>query len=466
LLPQKYSQLGPFISTGDINRDGKTDFYIGGGFNSNGKIFTQQNNGSFAGKDFIPISKFTEDEQSVLFDADGDGDLDLLITYGDTRYADTSSFYHPQLYLNDGRGNFTLSANAIPSSVRTIAGCVTVADYNGDGNLDVFIGGRVSKQYPLSPNSYLLQNNKGVFTDVTNKVCPTLSKAGMVTAAQWADINNDKHPDLIIAGEYMPIRFFKNDGKKLNEITSSTGLQNMNGLWRSLIATDVDGDGDTDFIAGNLGLNCNYHTSKQYPMKLYAEDIDKNGKIDPVMFYYIKDENGERKLYPSLNKDQLAAQVPSIKKKFFLNKDYAKATAEDIFSNNKDLQILTCDETQSCWLENIGNEKFIKHVLPKETQFAPVNAIVCDDLDGDGIKDILLAGNEYQTEVMTGRYDASYGCFLKGTKNKTFTSLSSTVSGFKMDGDVKDMKMITTSNNEKYILVALNNDYMKVFKCK
>ena len=466
LLPQKYSQLGPFISTGDINKDGKTDFFIGGGFNSQGKIFMQQNNGGFAGKDFVPASKFTEDEQSTLFDADGDGDLDLLITYGDTRYRDTSSFYHPQLYLNDGNGNFTLSADAIPSNVKTIAGCVAVADYNSDGNLDVFIGGRVSKQYPLSPNSYLLQNNKGVFTDVTNKVCPALSKAGMVTAAQWADIDNDKHPDLIIAGEYMPIRFFKNDGKKLNEITATIGLQNMDGLWRSLIATDVDGDGDTDFIAGNLGLNCMYHTTPQYPMKLYAEDIDNNGSIDPVMFYYIKDEDGKRALYPSINKDQLAAQVPSLKKKFLLNKDYATATPGKIYSSAKDLKILTCNETQSCWLENAGNGKFIKHILPKEAQFAPVNAIVCTDLDGDGIKDILIAGNEYQTEVMAGRYDASYGYFLKGTADKNFKAVSPAFSGFKIDGDVKDMKLIITANNEKLILVAVNNDYMKVFKCK
>ena len=271
LLPHKYSQLGPFISTGDINKNGKTDFYIGGGFNSQGKIFIQQNNGVFAGKDFIPTSKFTEDEGSVLFDADGDGDLDLLITFGDMRFNDTSMFYHPQLYLNDGRDNFTLRANAIPANVKTIAGCVSVADYDSDGDIDVFIGGRVSKKYPLSPNSYFLQNDKGVFTDVTNKVCPALSKAGMVTAAQWTDINNDKHPDLIIAGEYMPIRFFKNDGKRLSEITSSTGLQNMNGLWRSLLASDVDDDGDIDFIAGNLGLNCHYNTSAEYPMNYMPE---------------------------------------------------------------------------------------------------------------------------------------------------------------------------------------------------
>ena len=188
LLPQKYSQLGPFISTGDINNDGTTDFYIGAGFNSLPKIFTQGKDGKFIGKDFTIGSRFEEDEQSVLFDADGDGDLDLLITYGDMRFSDTSQYYQPRLYLNDGKGSlsadkagFTWSPNAIPAAVRTIAGCVSVADYNGDGQPDIFIGGRVSKEYPLSPRSFILQNNKGVFTDVTNEVCPELSKAGMIT---------------------------------------------------------------------------------------------------------------------------------------------------------------------------------------------------------------------------------------------------------------------------------------------
>ncbi|PWT75636.1 MAG: RNA-binding protein [Bacteroidetes bacterium] len=466
LLPQKYSQLGPFISTGDINKDGKTDFFIGGGFNSEGKIFLQTNDGGFAGKNFTIGSRFEEDEGSVLFDADGDGDLDLLVTYGDMRFSDTSQFYQPRLYLNDGKGNFTWSENAIPSSVRTIAGCVAAADYDHDGNIDIFIGGRVSKQYPYPPKSYLLKNNKGLFTDVTNSVCPSLSKVGMVTAAQWVDFDNDQHPDLVIAGEYMPIRFFKNNETKLTEVTSATGLENMSGLWRSLVATDVDGDGDIDFVAGNLGMNCIYQVTSQYPMKLFAQDIDNNGKIDPVMFYYIKDEDGKRKLYPSISRDKLSSQVPLVKKKFLLNKDYAKATESEIFTNNRDLLILTCDETRSCWIENKGNGKFVKHPLPSEAQFAPVNAIVCADMDGDGVKDILLAGNEYQTEVMTGRYDASYGCFLKGIKNKEFKVIPPVVSGFLINGDVKDMKMITTSKDEKFILVAVNDDYMKVFKCR
>jgi hypothetical protein len=288
----------------------------------------------------------------------------------------------------------------------------------------------------------------------------------MITAAQWVDLDNDKHPDLVIAGEYMPIRFFKNNGTKFTEITSSTGLQNMNGLWRSLIATDVDGDGDVDFIAGNLGLNNNYHASAKYPVKLYADDIDNNGKIDPILFYYIKDENGDRQLFPSINLDQLASNVPLLKKKFSSNKDFAKATPDEIFTDSKNLQILTCNETRSCWLENKGNGKFEMHVLPMEAQFAPVNAIICSDMDDDGINDILLAGNEYQTEVRTGRYDASYGSFLKGMGNKDFKFISPEKSGFFINGDVKDMKLITNAKNEKLILIGVNDDSLKVFMCK
>ena len=466
LLPQKFSQLGPFISTGDTNADGYTDFYIGGAFNFSGQLFTQKKEGTFKSKELTDSIKMEEDEGSVLFDADGDGDLDLLVTYGDMRYADTSEYYKPRLYVNDGKGNYKSNNDAIPTAVRTIAGCVTTGDYDGDGDMDIFIGGRVSKRYPLSPRSYILQNNRGVFKDVTESVCPPLQKAGMITAAVFTDFDNDKQQDLVIAGEYMPVRFFKNNKATLAEVTT-TGLQNMNGMWRSLIASDVDNDGDIDFVAGNLGLNCRYHITPEFPMQLFAKDIDGNGSIDPVMFYYIKDEDGKRELYPSINRDQFAEQVPLIKKSFLLHKDYATATMTTIFKgDNKDLQTFTCNESRSCWIENTGTGKFTMHVLPQEAQFAPVNAIVCTDVDRDAINDLLLAGNEYQTEVITGRYDASYGCFLKGDGKKGFKAIAPNQSGFMINGDVKDMKMIINNKKEKLILVAVNNDYMKVFKCK
>ncbi|MES2775674.1 MAG: VCBS repeat-containing protein [Bacteroidota bacterium] len=466
LLPQKFSQLGPFISTGDINNDGNTDFYIGGGFNFWGQVFSQQPNGAFRGSTLSKGVKMEEDQNAIFFDANGDGNVDLLVACGDTRYDDTSAFYHPRLYLNDGNGNFTVNSQAIPGSVKTIAGCVAICDYDGDGDEDIFIGGRVSKTYPLPPRSYLLQNTKGVFSDVTGKVCPSLKTPGMTTGAVWVDIDGDGRKDLVIAGEYMPIMFFKNNGVLLSDITATMGLQNMNGMWRSLVASDVDNDGDIDLVAGNLGQNCRYRITSEYPMQLFAKDIDGNGSIDPVMFYYIKDENGKRQMFPSINRDQFAEQVPSIKKSFLLHKDFAVANMPSIFpGGTKNLQIFTCNESRTCWIENIANGKYVKHILPPEAQFAPVNAILCTDIDGDGINDLLLAGNEYQTEISTGRYDASYGTLLKGNGRKGFDFIAANKSGFVTNGDVKDMKMIINQKKEKLILIAVNNDSMRVFKC-
>jgi hypothetical protein len=466
LLPHKYSQLGPFITTGDINGDGATDFFIGGAFNFSGKLFLQQKDRSFMGRSLVDSIKIEEDMGCTLFDADGDGDMDLLVTGGDIQYEEGAVYYKPRLYINDGKGNFSLSRNAIPDSVRTIAGCVTTGDLDGDGDPDLFIGGRVAKEYPLSPRSYILRNDKGVFTDVTAKVCPALEKGGMITAAVWMDLNNDKQMDLAVAGEWMPVRLFMNHRGTLQEATDSTGMANMHGMWRSLIAADIDNDGDLDLVAGNLGLNCDYQAGATTPMELFAADIDNNGRLDPVLFYYIPDMDGVKRSYPAFSRAQLAMQVPAVKKRFLHYEDYAKAGYDDIFPGKKKAAVLHlyCDETRSCWLENTGNGKFIKHVLPVEAQFAPVNAIICEDIDNDGYKDLLLAGNDYQTDVITGRYDASYGCFLRGSPKKEFTAVPPASSGFLVKGDVKDMALIRWGKNEKIILAALNDDSLRTFR--
>ncbi len=466
LLPQKYSQLGPFITTADINNDGATDFFIGGGFNFSGKNFTQQKDHSFISTDLIDSIKMEEDMDCILFDADKDGDADLLVTGGDIQYEESSGYYKPRLYINSGKHSFSLQPNAIPDSVKTIAGCVSSGDYDSDGDLDLFIGGRVSKKYPMPARSFILQNNKGVFTDVTLKVCGALQKPGMVTSAVWTDFDNDKQTDLVIAGEWMPIRFFKNNRAKLQEVTNSTGLAQINGMWRSLVGSDIDNDGDQDLIAGNLGLNCIFKVSDREPMQLFGTDLDGNGSIDPVPFYYIKDKKGIRRSFPAISRSQFSDQVPSVKKQFLLYKDYAHAAFDDIFKGKTKDNILQlyCDETRSCYFENLGNGKFIKHILPMEAQFSPVNAIICDDLDNDGFKDILLAGNEFQAEVITGRYDASYGCFLRGSSKKTFTALSPVQSGFIVKGDIKSMALIRLSNKEKIVLAAVNNDTLRVFR--
>jgi enediyne biosynthesis protein E4 len=290
----------------------------------------------------------------------------------------------------------------------------------------------------------------------------------MVTSAIWQDFNNDKQPDLIIAGEWMPVLFFANDRGKLIDATASTGLTLTNGMWRSLLSSDIDNDGDLDIIAGNLGLNCEYESSSAKPMQLYATDYDGNGSIDPFFFYYIKAKDGSKKLFPAMGRGRLAEQVPMLKKKYLLNENFSHATYEDLFAKiPKDKTIaLRCEETRSVYFENLGNGKFLKHILPMEAQFSPVNAILCDDFNGDGFKDLLLAGNEYQTEVSAGRYDASFGCFLKGDKSKSFQFVPNRATGFTVVGDVKDMQTITMRAGNKLLLVGVNNDSMRVFQIR
>jgi enediyne biosynthesis protein E4 len=462
LLPQKYSQLGPYISVADVNGDGLQDFFIGGAFNQSGKICLQKANGQFEEKDLVTGKKYEEDMGSAFFDADGDKDVDLLVAGGSTEVDTGSPFYKPRLYLNDGKGNFAININAIPAAVNTSASCVSPCDYDNDGDVDVFIGGRVSLDYPEIPNSYLLQNNNGVFTDVTTSVKESLSKAGMITAAVWTDFNNDKQTDLVLAGEWMPLRFYKNEKGKFTEVTDNTGLNNNNGMWRSLIAADIDNDGDEDLIAGNTGVNNNYKTDATHPIKLFVKDIDANGSVDPLLCYYLPTKSKERKLLPAYSLLQIAEQVPSIKKKFLLNEDYSKAGLSQIIDEASSVSFI-CDEMNSCWFENTGKGKFVKHMLPIEAQFAPINAIICNDFNNDGIKDLLIAGNEYQADVMTGRYDASYGLLLAGNKNKNFIVVPPLQSGFTVKGDVKDLKWILNKNNEGKILVGINNEKMKIF---
>ena len=469
LLPQKYSQLGPALATGDVNGDGLSDFFVGGGTNQPGKIFIQNKDGTFSSRPLLLKGKMREDASAIFFDADGDKDLDLLITEGSLEFGSSTTSNLPLLYKNDGHGNFLLDEDAIPASISGISQVIAVADYDADGDMDIFIGGRIlADQYPLSPRSYILQNNAGKFTDVTKEVCPALEKPGMITGAVWLDFDNDKKPDLVICGEWMPVRFFKNINNKLQEVTENTGLTNTNGLWRSLQAADIDKDGDIDFIAGNMGLNNKYHASHDRPMMLYAKDLDANGSIDIIPAYYIKNNKGLYELFPAIDRTQFAEEIPYIKKKYLLNKDYAMINMEELFKgiDMKDMMVLKCETTATVWIENLGNGHFKMHQLPLEVQFAPVNAIVADDLDHDGNIDLLLGGNEYQAEISTGRYDASYGLFLKGDGKGLFTPVKSTQSGFVVVGDMKNLKTITNKNQHQFVLAAINNDSLKCFKIR
>lgn len=470
LLPQKYSQLGPFISTGDFNKDGLTDMFVGGASGQSGIICLQQQNGYFKRHNLTnDLPKTAEDLGSFVFDADGDGDEDIIIAGGSNEFKPASEAYTPRLYLNNGKGNFIISKDAIPSFVSSSTQIITGSDYDGDGDIDLFIGGRVMPgNYPLTPRSYLLQNADGKFSDITESVCPDLSSVGMVTSAVWGDIDSDKMPDLIVAGEWMPVRFFKNRKTKLEEITAATSLKKMNGFWRSLCIVDIDLDGDLDILAGNLGMNNKFKIAEKDPAKLLAYDIDGNGSVDPLLGYFISDARYTKSLYPAASRDQLMEQVPSLKKQFLYYKDYSHATLNDIVKNiqaEKRIE-LSCEETRSGIFENDGKGHLIFKAFPIEAQFAPINAIVCNDVNNDGIIDIIVAGNEFQAAVSEGKYDASFGLLLLGSKQKIFKAVPFSKSGLFIEGDIKGIKIISTVKNEKLLVAGVNNDWVKVVQIK
>ncbi len=343
---------------------------------------------------------------------------------------------------------------------------IAVGDFDNDGDLDLFIGGRgIPGSFPLPSKSYLLRNDSknGVvhFTDVTDAVCPQLRQPGMVTAATWTDVNNDHYPELLIAGDWMPVMLFKNNKGKLKDISSKAGLNQLNGMWSSITAADVDGDGHVDFILGNCGYNNQFKASKDQPMTLYAADFDDNGTIDPILCYYI-----HGKSYPMASRDELLDQIVSLKKKFIKYKDYADATINDIFSKEKikEAQLVHCDELASGILYNDGNGHFSFNPLPLAAQFSKVYGLVADDFNKDGIKDILLSGNFHPYRVQLGKNDASLGVLLQGKGNRTFEAVDPSVSGCYIDGDVRAMIEMKNSAGEKMFIIGKNNDEIQVLK--
>jgi len=458
---QKFSQLGPCIATGDMNGDGLEDLFVGGAANQSGKVYLQLAGGGFAAADLVTGIKSGEDLGAVLFDADGDKDLDLLVTGGSSEFM-VPKYNQPKLYINDGKGHFALDEGALPV-INDMTKAVTVADIDGDGDLDVFIGGRLAPlHYPQSPRSYILRNEHGRFRDVTKEICGALEYPGMITDAVFADVDGDKQADLVVCGEWMGVRFFKNAGGKLAE---GNALYGSRGLWRCIRPVDVDKDGDLDFVIGNVGLNNRYGPSVERPMKLFAKDMDGNGLEELIPAYYIKDAGGGYQLFPALDRNQLAQEIPAVKKKYLLHKDYSTVTMaqlKDDFGAGGWTE-LTCEAAASVWIENTGGGKFRTHMLPVQAQFAPVNSIVAEDVDGDGVTDLVLAGNEYQAEANSGRSDASYGLVLKGDGKGGFVPVDGSRSGLVLDGDVRDLKMINVKNKGKVLLAAPNDSKLKTF---
>lgn len=462
LLMHKLSQQGPKMAVGDINNDGLEDFFVGGSYNHYGKFFVQTPSGKFIEQSYTKeiFPKNEEDVGVLLFDADNDKDQDLYIVSGSNEYVDGSKAYQDRMYFNDGKGNFTDVTSQLPA-IRNSGSCVVAADYDQDGDLDIFRGGRLTPlQYPQAGNSYILKNDYGIFSEFTQEIAPELQKIGMVTDAIWADIDKDSWLDLVVVGELMPLTVFKNYKGKLRNINI---FPQSDGFWNCISSGDFDKDGDVDFVFGNMGQNSRYQCSPQEPITVYGEDYDGNGRWDAIPSYFLSGKE-----YPIPMRDDLLRQLPSFRAKFTNYASYAKATMKEILTELQTKQsiIKKAFVQQSMYAENQGNGRFALKSLPPKAQWSPVQDMLVNDLNQDGNLDIIMVGNAYNAEPIAGRYDASVGLVLAGDGKGNFKELLYDKTGFVADGDCKSIISLKSKSKNTLFVVSQNAGLLRVFSNK
>ena len=462
LLPHQLSRQGPTISVGDVNGDGLDDVFVGGASEQSGAIFIQTAAGKFtlSSNAIFATDKNSEDNDSQFFDADSDGDLDLYVVSGGNEFRVGSKFLQDRLYLNDGNGVFSKAENSLPV-IDQSGSTISVADFDGDKDLDVFVGSGVNPgKYPTSPISYLLQNDGGVFHDVSSTIGKQLKNAGMIRDAEWMDYNADGKIDLLITGEWMNIEFYKNTGAEF-QLDNSVISENLSGWWNDLTLADFDNDGDQDIVASNLGLNCRLHASKNEPLNIYAADFDGNSSIDPIITFY---ENGKE--FPLPQKDLLVAQIPSIKKKFVKYSPYAASTIKEVFDDSelKNALKLTANNFETSILENNGDGTFKIRPLPTRAQLSKVQSSIAVDLNKDGLLDIMMVENDFGIEVETGRLDAGNGLVLINKGDLNFEPMLVNRSGFNNPKDSREIVQLKLANGESVFVVGNNNESVTSFR--
>jgi hypothetical protein len=468
LLPHKLSEYGPGVAVGDINGDGLDDFIVGASPNHSTMMFMQNRNGSFLQAPLIANAdqaryKRRDDRGILLFDADGDGDLDLYVSSGGYTDNPNDSSYADVFYVNDGKGSFKIDSSAIPYNT-TSKFCVRACDYDNDGDLDLFIAGRVIPgNYPAPVSSFIYRNDskdgKIKFTDITSSVAPALRNIGLTCDALWTDFDNDGWTDLILTGEWMPIRFLRNDHGIFKDVSSSSGIANKTGWWNSIVAGDFDNDGDMDYVVGNLGENSFYKASDSFPVRIYAKDFDGNGVLECIPTKFMMDKaGGQLKEFPGPNRDDVIDQMPFLRKRFPSYKNLAQATFGDLFTpaESKGMLKLQANYLQHAFIRNNGNGKFSIEPLPEACQLSVINGMVADDFDGDGNLDLCVNTNDYSTDPSNGRYDALNGLVLKGDGRGHFNVLSILQSGIFIPGNGKGLAKLKGADNS-YVLVSTQN---------
>jgi len=475
LIPHKLSEYTPALATGDINNDGLEDIVIGGSFGNGPVLLFQQASGKFIQKSLLS-SEDKKDWEAVsiaLFDADGDKDLDMYIACGSNEVAPGSAAYQDKLMINDGNGNFTEDPSALPEN-HTSKSCVRVADFDKDGDLDLFIGGRCYPwNYPKPVSSSLLRNDskngKVKFTDVTSQVGGGLTNIGMVCDAVWSDFDNDGWQDIVITGEWMPLKFLKNDRGKLIDITPGSGVKDKAGWWTNITKGDFDNDGDDDYIVGNLGGNSFYKASDKYPIAVYANDFYNQGTMQCVITLYLKDKpDGVLKEFTAYNRDDVIDQLPFIKKRFLTYADFGKASFDKLFTQEelKNSIKYTANYLTSSFVRNNGNGNFSLEPLPAVAQFSAINAMVADDFDKDGNLDVCINTNDFGTDPANGRYDALNGLVLKGNGKGKFDPLTIRQSGIYIPGNGKGLAKLKSANGNYLLVAGQNKGSLKVYQLK